>query len=118
MFGKSSVRFQAPKEWTSDQYDTILIKVSDSTTGTTFMADSAFLWGLPKAIPNLFETKVAVTIDSILPSPDNEYAVVSVSSDALALYVVLTTQAAGRFQENAFVLRPHQPKVSQTWARE
>ena len=33
------------------------------------------------------------------------------SSDALALYVVLTTQAPGRFDENAFVLRANEQTV-------
>ena len=34
----------------------------------------------------------------------------SVQSDRCALYVVLTTQAAGRFSENAFLLEGGQPK--------
>lgn len=76
------------------------------------MSDAPFLWGFPKAIPNLVATQVVITIHSVKPGPNNNSAVVAISSDALALYVVLTTKASGRFDENAFVLRPHETKVS------
>ena len=80
------------------------------------MADSAFLWTFPKDIPNLLATKVTVTIHSIQLGADKTSAMVVVSSDALALYVVLTTKAAGRFKENAFALRPHLKKVRPKYA--
>ena len=106
----STDRFQYPQEWASSEFDTILIRVDDIDSGATLMQDSAFLWGLPKAILNLVTTQVSVAIDSITVGPDKTSAVVSISSDALALYVVLTTKAPGRFSENSFVLRPNEPK--------
>ena len=106
------VRFQAPKEWTSVQYDTILIRVEDTFSGSNLMSDSPFFWEVPKAIPNLAATRVQITVHSIERHTNKSAAVITLSSDALVLYVVLTTQAAGRFEENAFVLRPQQKKVS------
>jgi len=107
----ATTRFQAPREWTSNEFDTIILRVTDAKSGSTLMADSAFLWGLPKSIPNLMTTRVSVTIHSIEASADKSSAIISLSSDALALYVVLTTQAPGRFDENAFVLRANERKV-------
>jgi hypothetical protein len=42
---------------------------------------------------------------------DDSVAQITLQCDRLALFVVLTTQAQGRFSENAFVLRPMQRKV-------
>ena len=106
----STKRFQYPQEWTSSEFDAILIKVDDADSGASLMKDSAFLWDFPRAIPNLLTTTVSINIDSIKVGLDKTMAIVSLSSDALALYVVLTTKAPGRFSENAFVLRPNEPK--------
>jgi Ig-fold domain len=105
-FNFTSVRFQTPEEWGPDLYDAMIIRVSNSKDGSILMEDSVFLWKtLPKFIANL-RLKVDVTVKSIKPGPDQSTAVVSLSSNGLALYVVLTARAPGRFEENAIVLRP------------
>jgi hypothetical protein len=105
-----SVRFKAPEEWGPDLYDAMIIRVSNSKDGSILMKDSVFLWKTaPKFIANL-SLKVDVTVQSITPGPDQFTAVVSLSSSGLALYVVLTTLAPGRFEENAFVMRPNEHK--------
>ena len=75
------------------------------------MDDTAFLWNtVPKCIANLRLT-VDVTVQSINAGPDQSTAVIELSSNGLALFVVLTTLAPGRFKENAFVLRPNTQKM-------
>ena len=75
------------------------------------MDDTVFLWNpMPKFIANL-QLTVDVVVQSINPGPDQSTAVVTLSSSGLALYVVLTMLAPGRFEENAFVLRPNQQKT-------
>lgn len=104
-------RFQAPRGWGPDKYDTVLIRVLDSNSGSILMEESSFLWRFPKAMPNIMR-KVDVTLLSVKQQGlDNSTAEVTISSSGLALFVVLTTAAPGRFKENAFVLRPHQTKV-------
>ncbi|CAB9515754.1 Beta-mannosidase A [Seminavis robusta] len=106
----STALFQAPAEWGPDSYDAMLISVTDSESGGTLAEESIFLWKpLPKTTPNL-SLFVHVQVKSIEVGPDKSAALVTVESDGLALYVVLTTGAPGRFLENAFALRPNQPK--------
>lgn len=72
--------------------------------------ESTYLPSLPKDLPGI-ETPISVQVEAISIVDDSTVEII-VSSVDLALFVVLTTRAQGRFSENAFVLRPNQPKVS------
>jgi hypothetical protein len=54
---------------------------------------------------------VSIVVESVTPL-SNHAAEIRLRSDHLALFVVLTTRAQGRFSENAFILRPTETKVS------
>ncbi len=87
----------------------ILIKVYDSISERSIF-ESTFLPSLPKDIPGL-RTPVLIKVESIEILEDS-VAEIRLSSNQLALFVVLTTRAQGRFSENAFVLRPMESRVS------
>jgi hypothetical protein len=106
----SLAHFQGPKEWAPDHYDTILIRASDSTTGSILMEETTFLWQPPKLIANLMQ-KIEIVVLSVKQGADNTTAIVTLRSTGLALYVVLTTECSGKFAENVFALRPNVPKV-------
>ena len=108
-----------PVDWHQDNSDTVILGVTDATNKSSIlMEDNVYLWTEPLHIANL-RSSAAQIIYAIQPSSPSEgnhakattTAMVTLSSDTLALYVVLTTKASGRFSDNAFVLRPHQSKV-------
>lgn len=57
---------------------------------------------------------VSIVIQEIRARNENQ-AELTLQSDSLALFVVLTTRENGRFLDNAFTLFPSQPKVSFSW---
>lgn len=91
----------------SQHAEVILIRVEDKN-GEILMNDNAFLWQVPSAINGLTQ-KVNITA-TVSDSGDGN-ALVSLQSDVLALYVVLTTRVPGRFSENALHLRPSNKTV-------
>ena len=88
--------------------DVLLISVHDKNN-LDLLQETVFLWDMPKNIPGL-HAPVSVVIESIRTTT-NGTALVTMQSDHLALFVVLTTRAQGRFSENSFSLRPKEPKV-------
>lgn len=100
-------RFSMPPDWQSI-YDTVLISI-EGDRNLLVMEDSIFLWKMPASIAGLLHP-VTISIDSVQQGA-NGTAVVALSTSGLALYVVLTTRAQGRFCENAFVLKPNISRV-------
>ena len=87
---------------------TLIINVYNETSAEMLL-ESVVLPKHPKDIPGL-NTPVKIVVESIRLLYDS-VAQITLRSDRLALFVVLTTRAQGRFSENAFVLRPMQRKV-------
>jgi len=98
-------RFQFPPNTTSP-CDVFTIQVFDQADGS-LLVDNIFLQKHPKDMAGL---RVPISINSSVEAV-GDLAEVRVTSDNLALFVVLTSRAQGRFSENAFVLRPHEEKV-------
>ena len=88
--------------------EVILISVQDKEKSTV-LQENVYLWNMPKNIPGL-EEPVSVHVQSVEAGADGS-AMVTLKSDRLALFVVLTTRAQGRFSENAFSLYPMKSKV-------
>lgn len=87
----------------------LLIKVVDRATSVEII-ETIYLPALPKEMPGLKTILPSISVDSIKAS--GNMVEIELSSDHLALFVVLTTRAQGRFSKNALALRPNQPKVS------
>ena len=104
-----TAHFSLPDSYQSARNDVLLVGVS-SDTGAKLAGESIFLWNMPKAIPGLWDHPASITVQSIR-ADTNGTAIITLLSDRLALYVILSTEAQGRFTENAFALRPTQPKV-------
>lgn len=102
-------RLKLPHEF-SGGADAIIIKADDINKGTILL-DSIFLPKHPKDIERL-RKPISIEIKSI--DSIDDYAIINMTSDELALFVVLTCRAQGRFSENAFVLRPGKDKVRDT----
>ena len=100
-------RFSLPPDWGST-YDTVLIRIEDDRN-VLVMEETIFLWKMPASIAGLLHP-VTISIYSVQRGA-NGTAVVALSTNGLALYVVLTTRAQGRFCENAFVLKPNISRV-------
>eukprot|EP01003_Olkasia_polycarbonata_P005258 NODE_47_length_1953_cov_116.009454_g28_i0.p1 GENE.NODE_47_length_1953_cov_116.009454_g28_i0~~NODE_47_length_1953_cov_116.009454_g28_i0.p1 ORF type:complete len:546 (+),score=77.92 NODE_47_length_1953_cov_116.009454_g28_i0:190-1638(+) len=83
----------------SDGTDCILTAVVGECFNTHLLA-------LPK---DLKLSKATVTFKVGTPSADGSVPI-TVSSDAVALYVTFTTQASGHFSDNAFFTLPNSPK--------
>lgn len=88
--------------------DVVLLRLEETQT-ENLLCENAFLFQMPKNIDGLITTP-SIEFDVIKNTAD-ESATISVQSDNLAIYVVLTTRAQGRFSENAFALRPFETKV-------
>ena len=85
-----------------DGADVILLQSLHSSSETV-----AFLWNVPRNMPRL---SLAVTFSvTVQPSPTSRSVTLRLTSDHLALYVVLSTAAEGRFSDNAFHMRPGAP---------
>jgi len=85
----------------------VTIQVYDAGI-TSQLLESIFLLKHPKDITGL---KRSVSIRTLI-GVVGDAAEITMTSDYLALFVVLTCRAQGRFSENAFVLRPGEKKVS------
>ena len=88
--------------------EVILIRVRDEKSSRV-LQENIFLWDMPKDIVGLTEP-VFVEVQSVEAAADGT-VFVTLRSNRLALFVVLTTRAQGRFSENAFALRPLESKV-------
>jgi len=107
-----TARFEMPADWDEGKIDAIILSVHDAKENSiAWMEESVYLSTEPLHMANLrsIPVHIAHAIDSI--AGNATAATVSISSDVLALYVVLTTKASGRFSDNAFVLRPGQRKT-------
>jgi beta-mannosidase len=104
--------FQLPAEYISSHNQVTLITLKTDVSGSSspLISESVFLPTMPKNITGL-HSSVSIKILSIEDTSKGG-ALVSLESDRLALYVVLTTRADGRFSENCFALRPLQKKVN------
>ena len=65
--------------------------------------ENVVLLAPPVAMLPLPAANVSASV-AAAPSPDGRSCAVSVSADATALFVTLTTLAQGRFSDNSFVL--------------
>jgi hypothetical protein len=73
------------------------------------MSDHVVPWTEPM---NLVTDAAAVVIDIVTVEPAQDGSIcVTMVSNLLALYVVLTSPSEGRFTENAFLLRMNVPKT-------
>ena len=99
--------YSMPPDWQSS-YEAALIRI-EYDRHMSVMEETVFLWKMPRYISGLLQP-VLISIDSVRQGA-NGTAVVSLSTTALALYVVLTSRAQGRFNENAVVLKPMVPRV-------
>jgi hypothetical protein len=88
--------------------EVILIRVRDEKSSRV-LQENTFLWDMPKDIVGLTEP-VSVEVQSVEAAADGT-VFVTLKSNRLALFVVLTTRAQGRFSENSFALRPMESKV-------
>ena len=106
--GKAATeRFELEATSELTRAEVILIRVEDKN-GEILMKDNAFLRETPQSIKGLLNK---VDITTSVSDPGDGRALVSLRSEFLALYVVLTTKAPGRFSENALHLRPGEKKV-------
>lgn len=103
-----SDRFILPETFTIGNA-TVLINVYDKISARLIL-ETTFLTNHPKDIPGLI-TPVTIIVESIEILEDSVVEI-RLLSERLALFVVLTTRAQGRFEENSFVLRPMESKVS------
>lgn len=106
--GRFTEHFSLPGRF-KDDADVVLIEVSDDLTENSLVETSAFLWKPPKSLPALSQHSVQITIE--IRQDDEGIVTIELNSDYLALYVLLSTVAAGRFSDNAFHLRPGQRKI-------
>ena len=104
------MRFNLPNEVRLPTSDVLLIHVSDDDSGMTLMKESTSLLVMPKNLRGLSQP-VSIQILSVEKSDDVGSATVSLVSDRMAVYIVLTTRAQGRFLDNVFALRANQEKV-------
>lgn len=101
-----SDRFKLPQDFTRNA-DAVTIQVYDNEVERKLL-ENIFLLNHPKDIAGLHNP---VSIEhSIVAAGDR--ADIRLTSDQLALFVVLTSRAQGRFSENGFVLKPGEEKVS------
>ena len=99
-------RFSLPPDFTRNA-DAVTIQVYEAGV-TSQLLESIFLLKHPKEIKRL---KRSVSIRALIDAV-GDTAEITMTSDYLALFVVLTCRAQGRFSDNAFVLRPGKKKVS------
>jgi hypothetical protein len=102
-------RFQLPCNWTKQQADVVLLDVFDSDNEAKLADTSAFLWKKPAdLVASEASLKVVSSMEGADSSHRKEFQVVS---DRLVLYVVFSSKAAGRFDYNAFHVRPNEKRV-------
>ncbi len=104
--------FKLPLNFTSN-IQVILVRLEvyhDSFISSPRISESVYLKDMPKNIKGL-DNGVHVDIVEI-SSKQNGDATIVLASDKLALFVVLTTRAEGRFSQNCFTLRPSENMVS------
>jgi hypothetical protein len=102
--------FTLPPSFTADkQVFLIQTKLSQSNLITSENFHSVYLNAMPKDISGL-SNPVSVRVLSVKAGPKGD-AVIVLASAGLALFVVLTTRAAGRFSENCFTMVPGESKV-------
>jgi beta-mannosidase len=112
------IRFQLPQNWTSHDADAILLDVESGDGRSKKMVDtSVFLWKTPAELAHerhdalQIRCKVVNRPRGAGDRPFRHRVAVQVTSDRLALYVVLSTKAMGRFDYNAFHVRPNEPRM-------
>jgi hypothetical protein len=104
-------RLSLPGNFTKNT-DVVIIQVYDNEVEGQLL-ESIFLSKHPKDIPGLTEpVSINTTIDAY-----NDRAEIKMTSNKLAMFVVLTCRAQGRFSENAVVLRPGEAKVKLVWMK-
>ncbi|KAG7364672.1 glycoside hydrolase family 2 sugar binding protein [Nitzschia inconspicua] len=103
--------FRLPNDFVIGDNQVFLVNLDTDLPGTSTQvsSESVFLQTMPKNITGLGGS-VSIKILSI-QGVEKGRALVSLESDRLALFVVLTTRAKGRFAENCFSLRPLQKKT-------
>ena len=79
----------------------LTIEVRNANGGAIVSSNVATL-ALPQDLV-LPRANVTATVDSATPESDGSFRI-RIDADAVAMYVVLTTRAHGRFSENAFLL--------------
>ena len=104
-------RFQLPQNWTQLDADVILLDVFDIDTQAPLVDTSAFLWKTPAESAMTRKPRLQIVRKRQKPQKATYRKEFQVVSDRLALYVVLSTQATGRFDWNAFHVRPGEPRT-------
>jgi hypothetical protein len=92
-----------------NQVALITMESNAGSSAKPTVSESVYLNAMPKELKGL-KTPVNIKLLSI-EKTDKGTALLSLESDGLALFVVLTTRAEGRFADNCFTLRPLQKKV-------
>jgi len=91
-----------------DSTDVVLIRIEDRRTGDLLMGSTALLQVPPRLLTRLSDqVNITVQVEELRSGG----ATLRLSADRLALYVLVSTQAEGRFSDNTFHLRPHEQKV-------
>ena len=105
--------FQLPNDFVVNDNQVVLITLESSVgdSNAALVSDTVYLNSMPKDLKGL-NARVTIKVLSI-EKTDKGTALLSLESDRLALFVVLTTRAEGRFADNCFTLRPKQKKVRQ-----
>mmetsp|Transcript_7231 Transcript_7231/g.14942 ORF Transcript_7231/g.14942 Transcript_7231/m.14942 type:complete len:172 (-) Transcript_7231:943-1458(-) len=104
--------FDLPPNFTTN-IQVILIRLEvyhDSFVSNPRIAESVYMKDMPKNIKGLHNGVHVDTVD--ISAKKNGDAEIVLKSDKLALFVVLTTRAEGRFSQNCFTLRPSKRMVS------
>lgn len=105
--------FELPFDFTSG-IQVILVRLEvfhDSfVSSNPRISESVYLKDMPKNIKGL-ENPIQIEILDIFVTKNGDATIV-LESDKLALFVVLTTRAEGRFSQNCITLRPSESRVS------
>jgi beta-mannosidase len=102
----STQRFSLPPSFLENA-DVVLIGIEDSHTGISLIEPTAFLENPPRSIPRLSnEVNITIQVNEL-----GNGAALHLSTDRLVLYLFVSTEAEGRFSDNAFHLRPYEHKT-------
>ena len=87
--------------------DAVVIRVIDDDNNE-LMGENISLFAPPKDIT--LSQDASITIKSIIQKKDGDVEV-TLQSDKIVLYVMLSCQIEGQFEDNAFLMRPGKNKV-------
>lgn len=108
LLGNGHIEYFHCPWWISAPAEVLILSLNDQS-GKNRMSDHVVLWTEPM---NLVTDAAAVVIDIVTVEPAQDGSIcVTMVSNLLALYVVLTSPSEGRLTEKAFLLRMNVPKT-------